>query len=143
MDLLLVNLHLLGWSKRDLSTLPMYCRLVAETTGVPFPDNYPVLGRDAFRTGTGVHAAAIIKARAKGHEWLADLVYSGVPASLVGRRQEIEVGPMSGRSNIEYWLKERGIEATPPLVDAIFAKAKSAPSVLSEIEIRTICQTVA
>jgi 2-isopropylmalate synthase len=139
MDLLLVNMHLLGWSDRDLSKLPEYCRLVAETTGVPFPDNYPVVGKDAFRTGTGVHAAAIIKARAKGHEWLADLVYSGVPASLVGRRQEIEVGPMSGRSNVEYWLKERGIAAESTLVDAIFDRAKGSTKILTEVEIREIC----
>ena len=139
MDLLLVNMHLLGWSNRDLTKLPEYCRLVADTTGVPFPDNYPVVGKDAFRTGTGVHAAAIITARAKGHEWLAGLVYSGVPASLVGRRQEIEVGPMSGRSNVEYWLKERGIEAPTPLVDAIFDRAKNSTKLLTETEIREIC----
>ena len=139
MDLLLVNMHLLGWSKRDLTKLPEYCRVVAETTGVPFPDNYPVVGKDAFRTGTGVHAAAIIKARAKGHEWLADLVYSGVPASLVGRRQEIEVGPMSGRSNVEYWLRERGLAVDTVLVDAIFDRAKTSTRLLTESEIRDLC----
>lgn len=140
MDLLLVNLHLLGWIDRDLSKLAEYCRVVAETTGVPFPENYPVVGRDAFRTGTGVHAAAIIKARAKGDDWLADLVYSGVPASLVGRRQEIEVGPMSGRSNVEYWLEERGIVAEPALVDVIFARAKASPRLLAEAEILALCR---
>jgi 2-isopropylmalate synthase len=141
-DLLLVNMHLLGWIDRDLSRLPDYCRLVASTTGVPLPDNYPVLGRDAFRTGTGVHAAAIIKARAKGDDWLADLVYSGVPASLVGRRQQIEVGPMSGRSNVEYWLRERGVAAEPALVDAIFERAKASDHVLSDAEIDRIVQIV-
>jgi 2-isopropylmalate synthase len=139
MDLLLVNMQLLGWSRRDLRKLPEYCRTIADTTGVPFPENYPVVGRDAFRTATGVHAAAIIKARAKGEDWLADLVYSGVPASLVGRRQEIEVGPMSGRSNVECWLRERGFEPEPMLIDAIFERAKNSLQVLSEEEIGGIC----
>jgi 2-isopropylmalate synthase len=138
-DLLLVNMQLLGWSDRDLTRLPAYCRRVAETTGVPLPDNYPVLGRDAFRTGTGVHAAAIIKARAKGDDWLADRIYSGVPAGLIGRRQEIEVGPMCGESNVVYWLTERGIAAERELVAAIFQSAKASPRVLEEAEILALC----
>lgn len=138
-DLLLVNMQLLGWIDRDLSKLREYCQLVSDKTGVPLPDNYPVVGRDAFRTGTGVHAAAIIKARSRGEEWLADLVYSSVPASLVGSRQIIEVGPMSGESNVNYWLRERGIEANPELVKAIFQKAKESVRVLEEAEILEIC----
>ncbi len=139
-DLLMVNLNLLGWTERDLSALPRYCRLVSEATGVPVPDNYPVFGRDAFRTATGVHAAAIIKARAKGDDWLADRIYSGVPASLVGRRQEIEVGPMSGQSNVLFWLRERGCEPPPELVEEIFRRAKASSRVLEEREIREICR---
>jgi len=140
MDLLLVNMQLLGWIDRDLTRLPAYCRLVAETTGVPLPDNYPVVGRDAFRTATGVHAAAIIKARKKGDEWLADRVYSSVPASLVGRGQEIEVGPMCGESNVVYWLTEREIDTEPGLVAKIFAAAKGADHVLEEAEVRALCE---
>ncbi|MFL6290292.1 MAG: LeuA family protein [Thermoanaerobaculia bacterium] len=138
-DLLLVNLQLLGWIDRDLSKLREYCELVSEKTGVPLPDNYPVVGKDAFRTGTGVHAAAIIKARARGEEWLADLVYSSVPASLIGSRQIIEVGPMSGESNVHYWLQERGIEENPELVKAIFQRAKESVRILEEAEILEIC----
>jgi len=138
-DLLLVNMQLLGWIDRDLSKLREYCELVSEKTGVPLPDNYPVVGKDAFRTGTGVHAAAIIKARARGEEWLADLVYSSVPASLIGGRQIIEVGPMSGESNVVYWLQERGIEKDPELVRAIFQKAKESVRILEEAEILEIC----
>lgn len=139
-DLLLVNMQLLGWIDRDLSRLREYCQFVAEKTGVPLPDNYPVVGRDAFRTGTGVHAAAIIKARARGDEWLADLVYSAVPASLIGSHQIIEVGPMSGESNVVYWLQERGIETHPDLVRAVFQRAKESVRVLEEAEILEICQ---
>ncbi len=138
-DLLLVNMQLLGWINRDLHKLQEYCQFVADTTGVPLPDNYPVVGKDAFRTGTGVHAAAIIKARARGDDWLADLVYSSVPAGLIGCRQVIEVGPMSGESNVVYWLQERGIEATPELVKEIFQKAKSSLAILEETEILEIC----
>jgi 2-isopropylmalate synthase len=139
-DLLLVNMQLLGWIHRDLSRLQEYCRFVADTTGVPLPDNYPVVGKDAFRTGTGVHAAAIIKARARGEDWLADRVYSSIPASLIGCRQVIEVGPMSGESNVVYWLQERGIDADPELVSEIFGRAKEALAVLGEAEILEICR---
>ncbi|HUF90043.1 MAG TPA: LeuA family protein [Gemmatimonadota bacterium] len=135
MDLLLVNLVLLGWIERDLSALPAYCRLVSESTGVPLPPNYPVVGEDAFRTGTGVHAAAVIKAARKGDAWLADRVYSGVPAGLVGRAQRIEVGHMSGKSNVVWWLESRGYEAEPALVDRIFDHAKRSDHTLSDEEI--------
>ncbi len=138
-DLLLVNMQLLGWIDRDLHRLQEYCRFVADTTGVPLPDNYPVVGKDAFRTGTGVHASAIIKARARGEDWLADRVYSSVPAGMIGCRQVIEVGPMSGESNVVYWLQERGIEAAPELVKEIFQRAKCAAAILEETEILEIC----
>jgi 2-isopropylmalate synthase len=139
-DLLLVNMQLLGWINRDLSSLDRHCHFVSDVTGVPLPDNYPVLGRDAFRTGTGVHAAAVIKAHKKGDDWLADLVYSSVPASLVGRQQEIEVGPMSGESNVLFWLGRRGIEADPALVSAIFQRAKGSAKVLEESDILALCR---
>ena len=138
-DQLLVNMQLMGWIDRDLSRLDEYCQLVSACTDVPVPANYPVVGRDAFRTATGVHAAAIIKARDKGDDWLADRIYSGVPASLVGRRQEIEVGPMSGLSNVRCWLSDRGIEPDEELVQAIFARSKQASSTLEEEEIQRIC----
>jgi len=140
-DVLLVNMQLLGWIDRDLTRLQEYCRFVSEKTGVPLPDNYPIVGRDAFRTGTGVHAAAIIKARGRGDEWLADRVYSSVPASMIGCRQVIEVGPMSGESNVVYWLEERGIEAEPELVQEIFRKAKASAMILEEVEILEICNS--
>lgn len=140
MDLLLVNLNLLGWIETDLSALPEYCRLIAEATGVPLPANYPVVGADAFRTGTGVHAAAVIKAQKKGDAWLADRIYSGVPAGLVGRRQEIEIGHMSGRSNVIYWLESRGIEAEDALVDRIFDHAKRSDHTLTDEEIEALIE---
>jgi 2-isopropylmalate synthase len=141
MDQLLVNLQLLGWVDKDLTRLNEYCATVSQATGVPIPDNYPVVGRDAFRTGTGVHAAAIIKARKKGDDWLADRVYSGVPAEMVGRKQVIEIGPMSGLSNVQCWLQDHGIEARPELVNAVFARAKESDKVLSDEEILGVVST--
>ncbi len=138
MDQLLVNLKLLGWIDNDLSALPEYCEKTSAGTGVPIPVNYPVVGADAFRTGTGVHAAAVIKAFKKGDHWLADRIYSGVPAEMVGRRQEIEVGPMSGESNVVYWLESRSIEPTPERVRAVFERAKTVDRVLLEEEIHTV-----
>lgn len=137
-DLLLMNLKLLGWIDNDLSALPEYCRKVSEYTGVPLPPNYPVVGEDAFRTGTGVHAAAVIKALKMGDEWLADRVYSGVPAGWVGRRQRIEIGHMSGKSNVIYWLESRGIDAEPGLVERIFDHAKKSDRVLADEEIERL-----
>lgn len=135
MDSLLVNLTMMGFTKYNLRPLVEYCRVVSEATGVPIPDNYPVVGRDAFRTATGVHAAAVVKAFKKGDRELMDMVYSAVPASLVGREQEIDVGPMSGKSNVIFWLEKRGISATEPVVDRVFQKAKASPTTLTEAEI--------
>jgi 2-isopropylmalate synthase len=134
-DLLVVNLVLMGVVERDLSALVEYCEYVSRVTEVPLPANYPVVGRDAFRTATGVHAAAVIKAYRKNDRDLVDAVYSAVPASLVGREQEIEVGPMSGRSNVLFWLEKRGLPATEEVVDRIFVKAKRSACVLTEQEI--------
>lgn len=140
MDQILVNLRLLGLVENDLSRLPEYCRAVAEAVGMEIPANYPVVGRDAFRTATGVHAAAVIKAAKRGDAWLQDMIYSGVPASLVGRDQEIEIGPMSGVANVSYWLTRRGIEADPTLVDRIFQAAKQAKAVLTDQEILALVE---
>ena len=135
MELLLVNLVLMGYIERDLSALCEYCNTVAAATDVPIPANYPVVGRDAFRTATGVHAAAVIKAFRKHDLALIDAVYSGVPASLIGREQQIDVGPMSGKSNVVFWLERHGYTASDELVDRIFAKAKSSATVLTAEEI--------
>lgn len=142
MDLILVNCRLEGYIDQDLSKLPEYCRVVSEATGRAIPVNYPVIGEDAFRTATGVHAAAVIKARAKGDNWLADRIYSGVPAAMVGRVQGIEVGPMSGASNVTYWLQTHGIEPTESRVQAVFRAAKESPRTLSAEEIRALADAV-
>jgi 2-isopropylmalate synthase len=134
-DLLMVNLVLMGWIDRDLTHLNDLVRVVSDATGEPIPDNYPVFGRDAFRTATGVHAAAVVKAFNKNDSDLADTVYSGVPARLVGRAQQIEIGPMSGKSNVVYWLESRGFTADEELIDRIFRRAKGSSTVLTEAEV--------
>lgn len=138
LDQILLNLKLLDEWEHDLSNLLLYCQAVSRSCRVEIPYNYPMAGQDAFRTGTGVHAAAIIKSEKKEDQWLADRVYSGVPAGMFGRHQEIEVGHMSGLSNVIYWLDSRRIPHTDDLVSAVFAKAKSINRVLSENEIMTI-----
>ncbi len=135
MDLLIVNLHLLGTHRQSVTALREYCALAAETIGAPLPGNYPVMGDDAFRTGTGVHAAAIIKARRKGDDWLADRVYSSVPAASFGARQRIEISPVSGLSNVKCWLEEHGYDPNDEvLCERIFAAAKQADRLLTEDE---------
>jgi isopropylmalate/homocitrate/citramalate synthase len=135
MDQLLVNLKLMGWIENDLSRLGEYCTLASNACKWTIPHNYPVFGRDAFRTATGVHAAAVIKSYRKGDKELADLVYSGVPAGQFGLEQVVEIGPMSGKSNVIYWLEKRGLQASEDRVTRIYEHAKQASAVLSEDEI--------
>ena len=134
-DQIIMNLKLMGAYEHDVSHLVQYCRLTADAVHVDIPVNYPLVGRDAFRTATGVHAAAVIKAEKKGDKHLADVIYSGVPAGWFGREQEIEIGPMSGLSNVRYWLEKRRVTPAEPLVQQIFAKAKSSNRVLRDDEI--------
>ncbi|MFN0243325.1 MAG: LeuA family protein [Planctomycetota bacterium] len=135
MDLLLVNLKLMGVIDNDLSKLGEYCRVASEAVGLPVPANYPVFGKDAFETATGVHAAAVIKAFKKGDTWLANRVYSGVPAELFGLEQVIAVGPMSGKSNVMYFLEKRGVTVTDDAVQRVLELAKKTPRILTEEEI--------
>jgi 2-isopropylmalate synthase len=135
MEQLLVNLKLLGLRDGDLRRLPEYVAAVADATAVAIPVNAPIIGRDAFRTATGVHAAAVIKAKRRGHDLLANLVYSGVPAHIVGRRQEIEIGPMSGNSNVVFYLAEHGLPGTLDIIAAVLAEAKRSDHVLAEGDI--------
>jgi len=138
LDLLLVNLVMMGYRDQDLTSLPAYCEAVARACDVRIPPNYPVIGADAFRTATGVHAAAVVKAFRKGDRPLMDAVYSAVPASLVGREQEIEIGPMSGRSNVIFWLERRGMPATDDIVDRVFAAAKASNRTLTHDQVQII-----
>ncbi len=137
-DQLLVNFKLLGWIDRDLSKLSDYVKFVSKATGVPIPKGYPVVGEDAFRTGTGVHAAAVIKALKKGDDWLADRVYSGVPAGKFGLKQKIEIGPMSGKSNIVYWLKENNYKNDETTINKIFEAAKKSKKILTDEELHEL-----
>jgi 2-isopropylmalate synthase len=138
MDLLLVNCRLMGWIDNDLTALPRYVRLAAKALGVDVPHNYPVLGRDAFETGTGVHAAAVIKAYRRGDAALADAVYSGVPARMVGLEQQIAIGPMSGRSNVQWVLEKLGIEVTEARVARVLEAGKTSKRLLTTEEVRKL-----
>lgn len=143
MELILLNLKLLGLlDHQDLTHMLEYCNTAAEAVGWDIPINYPLVGRDAFRTATGVHAAAIIKAQGKGDAWLADRIYSGVPAGMFGRKQEICVGYMSGASNVNQWLRDRKIEPSKDLVEAILQKAKTSSHILRDEEILAVVDQV-
>jgi 2-isopropylmalate synthase len=144
MDLMLVNLKLMGvapWDKQDLTKLKDYCVAVSRATGVAIPNNYPVIGEDAFRTATGVHAAAVIKALRKNDLELANTVYSGVPAHFFGLNQVIEIGPMSGKSNILFWLERKGLPCSEEVVNRIFERAKQSDRLLTEQEILACCNS--
>ena len=139
MELMLVNLRLMGLIHQDLSRLKEYCEKVAAATHTAIPANYPVVGHDAFRTATGVHAAALIKAFRKNDPVLANAVYSGVPAHLFGLDQVIEIGPMSGKSNVLFWLEKHGIPADEGIVNRIFDAAKQSARVLTDAEVLALC----
>ena len=142
MELMLLNLKLLGQIDQDLTKLLEYCETIARAVKWDIPINYPLVGRDAFRTATGVHAAAIIKSMAKGDNWLADRIYSGVPASMIGRSQEICIGFMSGASNVNYWLSLRNIPTSEDLVAEILKEAKSLDHIMTEDEVMTVVKRV-
>ena len=141
MELMLVNLRLMGVIDRDLSRLKEYSEKVARATHTVIPPNYPVVGRDAFRTATGVHAAAIVKAYRKNDTMLADSIYSGVPSHLFGLQQIIEIGPLSGKSNVSYWLEKRNIAASEELIEHIYSAAKKSDRVLSDGEIYDLIES--
>lgn len=143
MELILLNMKLLGLLEdQDLTKLVEYCDTTAKAVGWKVALNYPLVGADAFRTATGVHAAAIIKAMQKGDAWLADRIYSGVPAGMFGRKQEIVIGFMSGASNVSYYLRERGIEASEALVAELLKEAKSVDHILTEDEVMKVVAKV-
>lgn len=135
LDQTLINLKLMGVIDNDLSKLGEYMKKANEYIEVPLPRNYPVFGDDAFETGTGVHASAVIKAMRKGDHWLADRVYSGVPAGIVGLQQKIRIGHMSGRSNIVFWLQQHGYEGDDELVEYMFEVAKQQPRLMRDDEV--------
>lgn len=139
MELMLVNLTLMGLIDRDLSRLKEYCETVAAATRTTIPPNYPVIGKDAFRTATGVHAAALVKAFKKGDIALANSVYSGVPSHLFGLNQVIEIGPMSGKSNVLFWLERHKIPADDAVVSRILDAAKHSARILTDDELKSLC----
>jgi isopropylmalate/homocitrate/citramalate synthase len=138
MEQLMVNLQLLGWAQPRLDRLMDYVKLGSELLGVAVPPGAPVVGRDAFRTSTGVHAAALVKALSTGDAELVDLVYSAVPARWLGREQVIDVGPMSGGSNVRQWLLAHGYECEPRVIERLFAAAKLADGTLSDDELHAL-----
>ena len=143
MELLLLNLKLLGQlDGQDLTKLLEYCQTIAKAVSWEIPISYPLVGRDAFRTATGVHASAVIKAMAKGDTWLADRIYSGVPAGMIGRAQEICIGFMSGASNVNFWLSQRQIPADETLVAEILKQAKSQDHIMTNEEVMAVVDRV-
>ena len=141
LDQLLINFKLMGEIDNDLTRLVEWCNLVSESTNSPIPASYPVMGSDAYRTATGVHAAAVIKAKRKGDDWLADRIYSGVPAGLFGKKQTIEVGHMSGLSNVLYWLAENDLPVNDGVAEHVLNIAKNRNRVLTNDELSEIVLT--
>jgi 2-isopropylmalate synthase len=137
LDQTLVNLSLMGVINNDLKSLNNYIKKAHEYIEVDLPKNYPVFGKDAFETGTGVHASAVVKAMKKGDHWLADRIYSGVPAQEYGLEQKIRIGHMSGRSNIIWWLNKNEYKITDELLQYLFDIAKSQTRLMEDEEVHS------
>jgi 2-isopropylmalate synthase len=135
---ILVNLQLLGLADRDLTGLPALVDTVAAALGVEIPASTAIVGRDAFRTATGVHAAALVKALQLGRPELVDRIYSGVPAGWLGRRQEIEIGPLSGAANVVHFLRAHDLPEHPGLIADVLATAKASQRILREPEVLAV-----
>ena len=134
MELLAMNLALAGRLSLDPKDVAHYAERAATALGWTIPANHPLVGTNAFRTATGVHAAAIEKARKKS-DWVAERVYSAVPASPLGRAHEIFVGAMSGSANVVAWLERHALPVNEALVAAILERARASERVLSDAEI--------
>lgn len=142
LEQLLVNAAMMGWAEPNLAVLPGYLQTVAKAMDVGVPAWAPIAGADAFKTATGVHAAALLKARRRGNRQLLDLVYSAVPAAWLGRRQEVEVGPYSGAANVEYWLTSHGYPATPEAIAGVLEVAKNSRRSLADAELHDLVRRV-
>ncbi|MEJ8660439.1 MULTISPECIES: LeuA family protein [Streptomyces] len=139
LDQLMVNSHLDEHGRYDLKALREYSDYAASVLGVEVPQNYPALGRDVFKTSAGVHASAILKAHEKGNLLVKDTVYSSVPASCLGREQEVLIDEASGANNVKYWLTLHGYDsANTTLIKNVLAKAKSSRGPLTDEQIRQI-----
>ena len=113
----------------DLDELPLICALFAARMGWSIPPNQPLIGADVFSTGTGTHAAALLKARHLGREW-EDAIYSGVSAAALGREQSILIGPNSGRAAVRAVLDELSIEVNDDVVEQVLEHCKRAAKCL-------------
>lgn len=139
LDQLLIHLNLQGLWSKDLTYLKDLCETVSSALQIPIPCNYPGFGQDAFRTATGVHAAALLKVLSHpDSQNLADSIYSSVPASMLGKEQEVYINHMSGKANVQYWFQRRGILPKPETVEAILRLAKSRNDLLQPGEIDEI-----
>ena len=139
LELLLANLAFLRGDEPPAAALREYSEHFASALGVNIPENHPLVGANAFRTATGVHAAAIVKALGKS-EALADRVYSSVPVSRFASGHDIRIGYMSGTSNVVHWLKRHSIEPSETLVTRILERARSANRVLRDDEVLAVVQ---
>lgn len=137
-ELLLINLYLQGCDRFALNLLIDYVEFAAAALHVEIPAGEPIVGANAFRTATGTHAAAMLKAERKSEPGLAEHLYSCIPATLLGRRHSIDIGPMSGAANVAHYLERQGIPRSEELMKRILRGAKSSERVLRDPEIEAL-----
>jgi 2-isopropylmalate synthase len=139
LELLLTNLRLIGRWPHTLNALQEYCESAAAAFGVAIAPAHAVIGADAFRIGSGAHATAMVKALRSGDRSLADVVCSAVPASLVGAEPRVDVSPVSGLSNVRWWLAQHGYDPGDlVLMRELLLAVKHTQRVASDDELRDL-----
>jgi len=143
LESLLTNLRLTGRWPHTLGGLQEYCESAAAAFGVAIAPAHAVVGADAFRTGTGAHATALVKALRAGDRSLADAVCSAVPASIVGAEHRVDVSPVSGLSNVRWWLSQHGYDPSDlVLMRELLLAVKQTQRVATDDELRDMADAL-
>lgn len=132
---LLVNLNLQEMRNDDLTSLKAISELSSKILGFEIPKNSPIYGENAFATSSGIHASAGKKELQANR--IHSIYFPFSPES-VGNKAIVEVGPFSGKSNVELKLRQLGISSTPALIDVVLSRAKQQRGLLSDEEVRQI-----
>lgn len=112
----------------DLKRIAEISAFIRERSGVKPAANAPIVGKNAFRHESGVHGDAVYKSemmgygRRKGAD--GGSVYTSFNPAIVGREEEVGVGPLCGKKNVIYRLQKFGICVADGKVPEIVARVK-------------------
>lgn len=105
--------HSNSWNCENLMKL---YSLVSKYSGIPIPDHFPIMGRNAFTHCAGVHTHAALK---------NPLHYESLNPGIFGRKMEVSLDHMSGVSSIQWALDQLQMEYDQELVYEVLEVVKS------------------